>query len=311
MRIAGCAALLALGCGGDRGGESAAAGLSGTIAIDGSSTVFPITEAMAEEFGLSTGGGVRVNVATSGTGGGFTRFCTGETAISNASRVISERERQLCAQNSVDFAEIQVALDGLAVVVNPGNAFVQCLTVEELRRIWQPGSTVRQWSHVRPAWPPRTIKLYGPGTNSGTFDYFTEAVVGETGASRPDYTASEDDNVLVQGVEGDAEALGYFGFAYYQTNRDRLKLVAIDGGGGCVLPSDETVRGGTYTPLSRPLFIYVNRQALTRPEVDAFVRFYLEHAPELVPQVGYTPLEPAAYQAEQGKLHRGADAPRS
>jgi phosphate transport system substrate-binding protein len=248
---------------------------------------------------------VRVTVAQSGTGGGFKRFCAGETPISNASRPISDSERELCAQNGVDFVEFRVALDGLAVTVNPQNDFVECLTVQELRRIWEPGSTVRTWKDVRPEWPAEQIRLYGPGTNSGTFDYFTEEINGETGASRPDYTASEDDNVLVQGVEGDRQSLGYFGYAYVEENQGRVKKVAVDGGSGCVVPSPETVTSGQYTPLSRPLFIYLSRQALARPEVQAFVRFYLEHAPELVPQVGYVPLDAAAYQAELAKLGQG------
>jgi phosphate transport system substrate-binding protein len=295
----------AIGCGGGDGAGTGDSGLSGTIESDGSSTVFPITEAMAEEFGLETGGAVRITVAQSGTGGGFKRFCAGETPISNASRPISDSERELCAQNGVDFVEFRVALDGLAVTVNPQNDFVECLTVQELRRIWEPGSTVRTWKDVRPEWPAEQIRLYGPGTNSGTFDYFTEEINGETGASRPDYTASEDDNVLVQGVEGDRQSLGYFGYAYVEENQGRVKKVAVDGGSGCVVPSPETVTSGQYTPLSRPLFIYLSRQALARPEVQAFVRFYLEHAPELVPQVGYVPLDAAAYQAELAKLGQG------
>lgn len=296
-------------CGGERpAGEGAAGGVSGTLAIDGSSTVFPISEAMAEEIGRETGGAIRVTVAQSGTGGGFKRFCAGEIEIGGASRPITQGERDLCTQNGVEYIELRVALDGLAVLVNPRNDFVTCMTVDELKRIWEPSSSVRRWSDVRPEWPNRQIKLYGPGTNSGTFDYFTEAITGTAKASRPDYTASEDDNVLVQGVEGDADALGYFGLAYYEENPGRLKLVAVDAGSGCIEPTVETVRGGTYAPLSRPLFIYVNRSALSRPEVSEFVRFYLQHAAELVPQVGYVPLDDAAYQAELAKLGQGGGA---
>lgn len=284
------------------GGGQPDSGLSGSISVDGSSTVYPITEAMAEEFGIAHAGAVRVTVGLSGTGGGFKRFCAGETDISNGSRTIKESEQQLCAQNNVEYVEIPIAYDGLSVTVNPQNAFVQCLTVAELKRIWEPGSTVRRWSDVRAGFPNAEIKLYAPGTSSGTFDYFTEEIVGEAGASRADYTASEDDNVLVQGVNGDANALGYFGFAYYQENTDKLKLVAVDAGEGCIAPSAETIKNGTYKPLSRPLFIYVSRSALQRPEVRAFVQFYLINATELVPQVGYVPLDSARYQEQLSKI---------
>ena len=291
--------LLAACGGGDADGESAAVqGLSGTIGVDGSSTVYPITEAMAEEFGRETGSSVRVTVGMSGTGGGFKRFCAGETEISNASRPIKDEEKQLCAGNGVEFLELPVAIDGLAVVVHPQNEAVACLTVAELKKMWEPGSQVSTWADVRAGLPAETIKLYGPGTNSGTFDYFTEAVMGEEDASRGDYSASEDDNVLVQGVAGDRSALGYFGYAYFQENQDKLKAVAIDGGSGCVAPTAETVASGQYAPLSRPLFLYVNRSALARPEVAAFLRFYIEHAAELVPAVGYVPRPAADYQSD-------------
>jgi phosphate transport system substrate-binding protein len=283
--------------GGDSGGAAGGDGLSGNVQTDGSSTVFPITEAVAEEFSLLHEGRTTATVGMSGTGGGFKRFCSGETDISNASRPITDSERDLCAASGVDYIEIKVALDGLAVVVNPENTFVDCLTVDELKRVWEPGSTLRRWSQVRQGFPDETLKLYGPGTNSGTFDYFTEAIVGEARASRPDYTASEDDNVLVQGVEGDRSALGYFGYAYYIENESRLKALGIDGGAGCVKPTPETVTSGEYSPLSRPLFIYVKNSALAKPEVREFVRFYIEHAAELVPQVGYIALAPAEYQA--------------
>ncbi|HEY0305373.1 MAG TPA: PstS family phosphate ABC transporter substrate-binding protein [Longimicrobiales bacterium] len=298
-------ALLACGGGSDSG---SAGGLSGSISIDGSSTVYPITEAVAEEFGTEHQGAVRVTVGLSGTGGGFKRFCAGEIDISNASRPIKDSERELCAQNNITFVEIPIAYDGLSVVANPQNNFAQCLTVDELKKIWGPESKVQRWSEVRQGLPNSELKLYGPGTNSGTFDYFTEEVVGKQGASRADYTASEDDNVLVQGVEGDANALGYFGFAYYKENAQRLKLIAVDGGKGCVTPSEETIKNGTYTPLSRPLFIYVSQKAMARPEVKGFVEFYLTNGAELVPQVGYVALDAAQYQQSMGKLGQSATA---
>ena len=290
-------------CGGGSAGDGEG-GLAGTIEADGSSTVYPLTEAMAEEFGTEHRD-VRVTVGFSGTGGGFKRFCAGETQISNASRPIKDEERAACQQAGVQYEEFQVAIDGLAVVVHPQNSFVQCLTVQELRRIWEPNSQLSSWSQVRAGFPDQPLRLYGAGTNSGTFDYFTEAVVGETGASRSDYTASEDDNVLVQGVEGDQNALGYFGYAYFTENRTRLRAVGVDNGQGCVQPTPETVKAGQYAPLSRPLFIYVNRAALARPEVSAFVRFYLENAAELVPEVGYVPLEAAEYQQSLSRLTPG------
>ncbi|HEY8380251.1 MAG TPA: PstS family phosphate ABC transporter substrate-binding protein [Nannocystis sp.] len=300
-------AILVLTSCGDRG-ASAAGGLSGSIEIDGSSTVYPITEAVAEEFMLATGRGVQVTVGVSGTGGGFKRFCAGETAISNASRPIKATERGACEAAGVRYLELPVAYDGIAVVANPSNDFVECLTVEELRRIWQPGSLVRRWSDVRPGWPATEIRLYGPGTDSGTFDYFTGEVVGEEGASRPDYTASENDNVLVQGVSGDPGALGYFGFAYYEESADQLKLLGVDNGEGCVQPTVDAIRTGRYAPLSRQVFIYVNEAALARPEVAAFVRFYLEHAGVLAREVGYVPLEPSMYRDGLQKVER-APAP--
>lgn len=268
-------------------GEQAAEQLSGTIAIDGSSTVFPITEAVAEEF-MAQHPGVQVTVGVSGTGGGFKKFTAGETQIANASRPIKDEEKQKAQQNNIKYVDFTVAIDGIAVVVNPQNDWVDHLTVEELKKIWEPNSKVKKWSDIRPNWPNAEIKLYGPGTDSGTFDYFTEEIVGEAKASRSDYTASEDDNVLVQGVAGDKYALGYFGYAYYVENKDKLKVVPIDGGNGPVTPSEETINKGTYKPLSRPLFIYVNADMLKqRKELQAFVKFYLENAQKLAPQVGY------------------------
>lgn len=294
------AALVLAGCGGERAGTDGE--MSGSIEIDGSSTVYPVSQAVAEEFMIESGGDVRVTVGVSGTGGGFRRFCAGETEISNASRAIKDDERALCEQAGVDPLELQVAIDGLAVVVNPENTAVQCLTVEELRRIWEPGSTIEQWSEVREGLPAQPLRLYGPGTNSGTFDYFTEAIVGEEDASRSNYSASEDDNVLVQGVGGDVNALGYFGYAYYIENQDKLRAIGVDNGNGCVEPTPETVTSGQYAPLSRPLFIYVDRNELQRPEVTEFVRFYMEAAPELVTEVGYVPMDAASYQANLSQI---------
>ena len=285
-------ALAALGIGGFLVG---CGGGTKTVEIDGSSTVFPITEAVAEEF-QKVHSDVQVNVGVSGTGGGFKRFIRGETDISDASRPIKPSEAEKAATNGIEYLELKVAIDGLSVMVNKENDFVDCLTVEELKRIWEPGSTVDSWNDVRPEWPDRPLRLYGPDTDSGTFDYFTEEIMGEARRSRADYTASPDDNVLVQGIAGDRNGLGYFGYAYYIENTDKLKLVAVDSGNGCVLPTGETIQGGQYTPLSRPLFIYVSRKSLERPEVKAFVEFYMENAPELVREVGYIPLGDEGYQ---------------
>lgn len=296
--LAGVMAAGLAACAGEGGGRE---GLAGAVQADGSSTVFPVTEAVAEEF-QAANPNVRVTVGLSGTGGGFKRFCAGETDLSNASRPITDAEREQCTQAGVEPIELPVAWDGLSVLVNPDNTFVDCLTVDELRRIWEPDSRVRTWRDVRSVWPNEEIRLYAPGTDSGTFDYFTEAVVGEARASRPDYQASEDDNVLVQGVAGDRYALGYFGYAYYAENTARLKLVAVDGGQGCVAPSAETIGDGTYFPLSRPLFLYVSHRVLQRPEVRAFLEFYMQHAPELVPPTGYLPLGAERYAENVEKV---------
>jgi phosphate transport system substrate-binding protein len=277
--------------------------LSGTIEIDGSSTVFPITQAVAEEF-QNVHSDVRVNVGISGTGGGFKRFTVGETDINDASRPIKASEEQTAEQNGIDYIEFRIAIDGLAVMVHPSNTWVDYLTVEELNMTWRTGSTVDSWNDIRPEWPSQPIHLYGPDTDSGTFDYFTEVIVGESGASRPDYTASADDNVLVQGIAGDPNSLGYFGYAYYAENTDKLKIVPIDSGGGPVIPSDETINANQYTPLSRPLFIYVNKESLSRQEVKDFVRFYMENAEQLVSEVGYTPLQSSVYQENLSTLEQ-------
>ncbi|HXG42404.1 MAG TPA: PstS family phosphate ABC transporter substrate-binding protein [Dehalococcoidia bacterium] len=278
------------------GSQGDSSRLSGRIIVDGSSTVFPISEAVAEEFRREEPG-VEVVVGISGTGGGFQKFCNGETDISDASRPIRQQEIDACRNNGIDFIELPVAFDALSVVVNPANDWVDCITVAELKKMWEPAAqgTITRWSQVNPAWPDRPLRLYGAGTDSGTFDYFTEAIVGKEDASRGDYTASEDDNVLVQGVAGDPNALGYFGLAYYLENRSRLKALKVDGGQGCVEPSVENVINGTYRPLSRPLFIYVSARSAERPEVQAFVDFYLETAADLAREVGYVPLPSTAY----------------
>ena len=275
--------------------DGGAARLSGEIEIDGSSTVAPITEAVAEEF-RKVAPDVQVNVGISGSGGGFKRFVAGETDVSDASRVISKAEAQAAAENGVGYHEFLVGVDGLSVLVNPQNDFVDCLTIDQLNAIWRPESAVDSWDDVDPSWPDRPMRLYGPGTDSGTFDYFTEEVMGEAKLSRPDYTASEDDNVLVQGISGDRNALGYFGFSYYQENADKLKLVSVDSGGGCVSPSVATIASGEYSPLSRPLFIYVSKASLERDEVRSFVEFYMENGSALTAEVGYVPLEAMRYQ---------------
>ena len=297
-------ALLLTGCGG--GGSSPGTGdeetLSGTIRIDGSSTVYPISQAVAEEF-MYEYPGVNVTVGFSGTGGGFKKSTAGEIDISNASRPIKEEELAMAEQNGIEFIELQVAIDGLSVVVNPANDFVDYLTVEELKKIWEPNSTVRYWSDVRPEWPQEEIKLYGPGPDSGTFDYFTEAVVGESGASRADYTASEDDNVLVTGVAGDKYSLGYFGYAYYKANKDKIKAVPIDGGNGPVEPTVENINQGAYTPLSRPLYIYVNKEYYdTRPELQTFVQYYMDIVNDIAQEVGFVPLPEDVLAEQKAKL---------
>jgi phosphate transport system substrate-binding protein len=275
--------------------------LSGVVSLDGSSTVFPISEAMAEEF-PKTAPGVRVTVGVSGTGGGFSKFIAGEIDINNASRPIKDSEKEAAMANGIEFLEIPVAYDGLSIVVNHENTWVDTITLAELQLIWQPGSTVDSWDDVRPEWPAEPLRLYGPGTDSGTFDYFTEVVNGEAGASRPDYTASEDDNVLVQGISGDEDSLGFFGYAYYVANQDKLKLIPVDGGNGPVLPSPASIADGTYSPLSRPVFIYLSKSGAQKPQVRSFVEFYLESAPTLVPEVGYITLPLESYEESKTAL---------
>ena len=269
------------------------------VKIDGSSTVFPITEAVAEDFQQSTKGKVRVTVGISGTGGGFKKFCRGETDISDASRPILKSEMDICKAAGITYYELPIAYDALTIVMNPQNTFIKSLTIAELKKMWEPGAQgkVTKWKQVNPAWPDQPLKLFGPGADSGTFDYFTEAVVGKAKSSRGDFTASEDDNVLVQGVARDVNALGYFGFSYYNENRDKLKAVPIVAGPGkpAVEPSFETVINGTYQPLARPIFIYINAKAYERPEIKQFVEFYMKNAERLVKEVKYVPLPAKAY----------------
>jgi len=301
------AAVLALGlaaCGNsdDTGGSSSdGASVSGTIRIDGSSTVGPLTEAAAEAFqGENTD--VRVTVGTSGTGGGFEKFCAGETDISDASREIEDDEIAACRDSGIAYEAFQVANDGISVVVNPENDWAQCLTVEQLKTIWNTGSKVKSWKDVDPSFPDEELTLYGPGTDSGTFDFFTDKINGEEGASRSDYNATEDDNVTVQGVSGDKGGLGYFGLSYLEQNGDKLKGVEVDGGRGCVAPSSETVQDGSYAPLSRPLFIYVKADSLRKAEVEAFVEYYLANTADLAEQALFVPLTDEQQTELQPKL---------
>lgn len=290
LSIAAAGLLAIAGCGGDL---QSGGGAGGSITIDGSSTVYPITEAVAEEY-RKVSPDTRVVVGVSGTGGGFKKFIAGTIDICDASRLIKDSERESCQEAGASFVQLEVAFDGLAVIVNPQNDWCDSLTVAQLKELWRPESAIKKWSDLNPDWPEEEIRLYGPGTDSGTFDYFTEAIVGEGGASRPDYTASEDDNVLVTGVQEDRYALGYFGYAYYAENAAKLKLLAVDGGEGPVKPTLETVRDGSYQPLSRPLFIYVRESSLAQPEVAKFVDFYLDNSDALATEVGYVPISPEA-----------------
>ncbi|MBD2234321.1 PstS family phosphate ABC transporter substrate-binding protein [Phormidium tenue] len=274
-------------------GVPSAVSQNSIIQIDGSSTVYPISEAMAEEF-MATNRGTQVTVGVSGTGGGFSKFCAGELDITGASRPIKDSEIEACAAAGIEYIEVPVATDALTVVINPENDWADDMTVEQLQTLWSPEAqgTVTRWNQIDPSWPDEPIDLFGPGTDSGTFDYFTETIVGEAGSSRADYTASEDDNILVIGVSRDPNAIGYFGLAYYLENQETLKAVSING----VEPTPENVENGTYAPLSRPIFVYVKKSSLeNRPEVRAFVEFMLENGPELVPEVGYVPLSEERY----------------
>jgi|TARA_B110000263_G_scaffold243409_1_gene250086 phosphate transport system substrate-binding protein len=281
-------------CGGGEGGSGAE---SSEILIDGSSTVFPISQAVAEEFRVDRPE-VQIPVGISGTGGGFKRFVEGEIDIADASRPIKDSESAQAAANGVEFTEFTIAYDGLSIAINKSNDFATCLTVAELKKIWEPGSSVDNWNEVRSEFPDKPLRLYGPDTDSGTFDYFTAAINDKEDASRADYTASSDDNVLVQGVSGDQGAMGYFGFAYYTENSEILNVVSVDGGDGCVAPSVSTINDGSYSPLSREMFIYVNNASLERTEVRDFIEFYMNNAAELAEEVGYVGLSEADYQLQ-------------
>lgn len=281
-----------------------------TVQVDGSSTVFPITEAVAEEF-QKTAKDTRVTVGISGTGGGFKKFCSGETDVSDASRPIKPSEVELCQKNSVEYIELPVAYDGLTIIVNPKNTWAETMTVADLKKIWEPGAQgkVLKWSDVRSEWPDKPLRLYGPGVDSGTYDYFTEAVVGKEHSSRGDFTSSEDDNVLVQGVSSDEFALGFLGYAYYENSRGKLKAAKIDdgkadNGNGPIEPSVETVRNGTYQPLSRPIFIYASKKKLERAAVDQFIAFYLDNGERLSKEVHYIPLPTRAYELAKERVKK-------
>jgi phosphate transport system substrate-binding protein len=288
--LAGAAALVL--------GQTLPVGAAETVQIDGSSTVFPITEAVAEEFQKAKGSDVRVTVGISGTGGGFKKFCRGETDISDASRPILAEEIEACKQAGVSFIELPIAYDALTVAVSPQNDVLECIKVSELKTIWSPAAQgkITRWNQVNPEWPDEPLNLYGAGSDSGTFDYFTEAVVGKAKSSRGDYTASEDDNVIVRGIAGDPNALGYLPYAYVAENEGAMKVLSVDGGdGNCVAPSEAAVQDGTYQPLSRPLFIYVSTKGMEKPAVREFVEFYLTDGGTLAQEVGYTPLPGEAY----------------
>ena len=287
---------------GDSGGE-----LSGRIQADGSSTVGPFTTAAAERF-RDVEPDVQITVGVSGTGGGFERFCRGETDLSNASRPIKDEEAEICEEAGIEYTEFQVVNDALTVVVNPENDWVDCLTVEQLQKIWGPDSTVSKWSDVDPSFPDEALTLFGPGTDSGTFDYFTDEINGEEGASRSDYAASEDDNSIVTGVSGERGGLGYFGFSYFEENQDALKALEIDGGDGCVAPSIENAQNGTYTPLSRPLFIYAKNESFARPEVEAFVGYALDNETEIAEASQYVPLTDEQLETAQADFDAAVEA---
>jgi phosphate transport system substrate-binding protein len=279
--------------------------LAGRIQVDGSSTVAPLISLAAERF-RRVEPKVRIAVGVSGTGGGFERFCRGETDLSNASREIDDEERQLCEKNSIPFFEFQVANDGISVVVGKANTWGGCINVEQLKKIWEPGSKVDSWKDIDPQFPDEELTLFGAGTDSGTFDYFTEAIVGDEGKSRSDYTPSEDDNVTVRGVSGNKGALGYLGLSYYLENRERLRAVAIDGGDGCVEPSVETVQDGSYKPLSRPLFVYINEDSLAeKPAVDPFLTFLLDGEPRLARDAKFVPMTQQQLDTARTALESG------
>ncbi|MGA1667315.1 MAG: PstS family phosphate ABC transporter substrate-binding protein [Candidatus Nanopelagicales bacterium] len=282
-------ALVLAACGGGSSTDSGGSDLTGAVRVDGSSTVYPLTALAAEDF-MAANPGVQVTVGSSGTGGGFEKFCRGETDANDASRAIKDEEAANCEAAGIDFAQLQVAVDALTVVVNKENTWATCLTVEELNKIWAPDSTVNNWNQVRADFPDVPLELFGAGTDSGTFDYFTDAINGEEGASRTDYTPTEDDNITVQGVSGSQGGLGYFGFTYFEENTDKLTAVEIDSGAGCVAPSVQSAQDGTYTPLARPLFVYVSRQALAQPQVKAFFDYYVANDTTIAADALFIPL---------------------
>ena len=294
--VIAAALVVAAGCGGDDGDSTS----GGTVSADGSSTVGPYVTSAAESFRDESGANVTVGI--SGTGGGFDRFCRGETDLSNASRPIDEDEVTICEENNVEYLELQVANDALTVAVNSGNDWATCLTVDELNAIWKPGSTVKSWQDVRPSFPDEPLELFGPGTDSGTFDYFTDAINGEEGASRTDYQASEDDNVIVQGVSGTPGGMGYFGFSYFEENQDTLKALEIDDGSGCVAPSADAAQSGEYTPLARPLFVYAKTSALERQEVEDFLRHMLDNEATIAETAQFVPLNETQLEENLSKL---------
>jgi len=290
------AVLVLSACGGGNNADSES-GASGSVRVDGSSTVYPLSAIAAEDFQIANPG-VQVTVGNSGTGGGFEKFCRGETDANNASRPIKDSEAESCAANGIDYGQLVVAIDALTVVVNKDNDFASCLTTDQLAAIWGPGSTISNWNQVDPSFPDEPMPLFGPGTDSGTFDYFTDVINGEEGSSRTDFTPSEDDNVVVQGVAGSKGGLGYFGYTYFEENSDKLKALEIDSGAGCVAPSEATARDGSYTPLSRPLFVYPSVQALADPTVAAFFQYYVDNDAEIAKAALYIPLS----DADQAKL---------
>jgi len=281
---------------------------AGTTDIDGSSTVFPISEAMVEDWGDSIGGSARLVIGISGTGGGFKKFCLGDIDINDASRPIKASEVEKCADEGVEFIELPVAIDGLTVGVNPDNDFVECVTMDELHIMWQPEAEgeIHSWNQVRNEWPEEDMRLYGPGVDSGTFDYFTETVNGESQASRGDFTSSERDNVLVQGIAGDKGSLGYFGYSYFVENQAKLKMVGVDAGDGCVYPNDETINNGTYSPLSRPLFIYVSKESWAKQDVKDFVSYYVSYErADLLKELGFVPFPDVVHDLVLDRFQRG------
>jgi phosphate transport system substrate-binding protein len=311
MVVIALVALVATGCGSNNQSQNSTNAsdakktsqqLSGSVKIDGSTTVLPISEAVAEQF-MKQNNGVSVTVGSSGTGGGFKKFIANEIDISDASRPISAEEKAAAQKNGIEYLEIPVAYDGISIIVNKDNTWASSITTAELKKIWEPGSKVKTWKDVRPSWPADKITLYGPSSAHGTFDYFTETINGKQKAIRTDYQVSEDYNVIVQGVEGDKGALGYVGYAYFKQNEDKLKVLSVDAGSGPVAPSEQTIKSDTYKPLSRQIYIYANKKSLARPEVKEFVKFYLTDGASLVQQVGYVPLNQPDYQKTQDAVN--------